>query len=304
MVVSCLKAGAKFPGTSIFGMDESNITALNYAAGNGNLACVERILQTANTTGRLPDIIDLADNQGKSPLFYASRYGYPEIVKYLLKKGATTESSTNNNEINGAVGTTPLIEACQNGHLEIVKMLMGSGANVYTQKQDGSDCVYMATQQGRLDVLKEVLAKHPDLGERPTFAGQLIIHRAAINGHLEYVKYIIETVKKEILNIKDKRFGRTPLMWAAANDHYEVVQYLIAQDATIEDTEYSGRTALDIAAYFGRLRITKLLINKKADTNNFCKLARQGKNAAQKGTLKEHSAIENYTKILMLTICN
>lgn len=50
-------------------------------------------------------------------------------------------------------------------------------------------------------------------------------------------------------------FSRTPLHAAAFAGHIECVQLLLAHDATVEDVDQSGRSALLLAAERGRVEV-------------------------------------------------
>jgi ankyrin repeat protein len=61
--------------------------------------------------------------------------------------------------------------------------------------------------------------------------------------------------------------GRTPLLYASAAGHYNIVQVLLNSNADINATDLDGRTALINAMDNGRDNIFSLLIEKGADVN-------------------------------------
>ena len=56
------------------------------------------------------------------------------------------------------------------------------------------------------------------------------LHRAAANGHLSVVEYLVN--QEADINAKD-RYEKTPLHLASSNGHLSVVEYLVNQEADI-----------------------------------------------------------------------
>ena len=73
------------------------------------------------------------------------------------------------------------------------------------------------------------------------FAGE--IHDAARNGDLEKVKTLVKDNPSLVFS-KDNANGGTPLHWATANDHKEVVQFLLANNADVNAKDNAGQTPL------------------------------------------------------------
>lgn len=64
--------------------------------------------------------INATDNQGRTSLFCAVKYGETEMVKYLLDKGA-------NPDIADSSMTFPLHESIDNADMDIVQLLVDYG---------------------------------------------------------------------------------------------------------------------------------------------------------------------------------
>lgn len=98
----------------------------------------------------------------------------------------------------------------------------------------------------------------------------------ARGGELENIEKFFKAQDKPLealKEVKDQYTESTPLHYAAANGHIDVVKYLLglvgedseAQSALISAQNDSGNTALHWAALNGNLDIVKLLCEAKAD---------------------------------------
>lgn len=84
----------------------------------------------------------------------------------------------------------------------------------------------------------------------------------------------------------DAQNGLSPLHMAAQGDHVECVKHLLQHKAPVDDVTLDYLTALHVAAHCGHYRVTKLLLDKRANPN-----ARALVNLAQ-STLTEHRSRE------------
>lgn len=79
------------------------------------------------------------------------------------------------------------------------------------------------------------------------FCGE--IHQAAKDGNLEKVKALLQT-NPRLVSSKDED-GRTPLHWAAAGGHKDVVVFLLSNEADIRAKDNSGETPYDLSTTHG-----------------------------------------------------
>lgn len=61
--------------------------------------------------------------------------------------------------------------------------------------------------------------------------------------------------------------GLSPLHMAAQGDHVECVKHLLQHKAPVDDVTLDYLTALHVAAHCGHYRVTKLLLDKRANPN-------------------------------------
>ena len=92
------------------------------------------------------------------------------------------------------------------------------------------------------------------------------LHRASFQGHFDILQYLVEqgaTIDKTTTPPGEW----TPLASAAANGQLEVVRYLLEQGADRDKADCDGRTPLHDAAREGHLETAMLLMSYGADLN-------------------------------------
>jgi hypothetical protein len=135
------------------GIDD-DFTLLIYAAANGYLLSVKRLLGS-DSTASLPEKSELlgmikADvhcgsrKAGQTALYFAAQNGHVEICKELIHHGA----DVNQNDVNGF---GPLYMACMKGHVACAKMLIDAGA--YAADFD-QEILLVAHGRGHVAVVK------------------------------------------------------------------------------------------------------------------------------------------------------
>ncbi|CAB3249987.1 unnamed protein product [Arctia plantaginis] len=110
------------------------------------------------------ELVNTPDNAGYTPLHYAARKGYTDICKLLLQNGAQIDAQTKSGQ------ASPLHKAAVAGKIETIQFLIQSGAQINKQDADG----------------------------------QTILHKAAINKHLDLFNYLLETYN-ELAIVKDNK---------------------------------------------------------------------------------------------------
>ncbi|CAK9027829.1 Ankyrin repeat domain-containing protein 39, partial [Durusdinium trenchii] len=83
---------------------------------------------------------------------------------------------------------------------------------------------------------------------------------AALNGDLPAVRGFVRQNRAAALSATNQKFGETALLWAAWQNHDDVVHFLIEAKADLDVANNDGRTALRWAARCGCLRSAGLLV--------------------------------------------
>ncbi|WP_147536279.1 ankyrin repeat domain-containing protein [Bacillus marasmi] len=118
-----------------------------------------------------------------------------------------------------------------------------------------------AIKNGQLETLRNLLEKEPEMLIWMTPFGTWL-HVAASHGHLEIIKYLINTGID--VNAQGGTFSTNALERAATKGYIDIVEYLINQNVEF-DTSEPDRNPLFAAIYGGHFDIVKLLVENQID---------------------------------------
>ena len=96
------------------------------------------------------------DNEGKTPLHWASYNGNTEIARLLIEQGADVNAADE-------YGITPLMSACDGGYVETARLLIEQGADVNAVDENlvtVIDNISYLSQPEIYDLLRESGAKN------------------------------------------------------------------------------------------------------------------------------------------------
>ncbi|KAI5616928.1 transient receptor potential cation channel, subfamily A, member 1a, partial [Silurus asotus] len=181
---------------------------------------------------------------GHFPIHAAAFAGAKKSMEVVLQKGEETGVPIERhiNYLDKSI-STPLHLAVRGGNLEVIKLCIAHGAKIDQQQCDKSTALHFACTQGAIEAVKVMLQAY----ERVC----------------------------DIINITDGAF-QTPLHKAAIFDHYDLVEYLISQlasllavpmfqGADIDFTDCKGHSPLLLATSCGAWRSVNLLLSHGAD---------------------------------------
>ncbi|XVF47798.1 hypothetical protein PTKIN_Ptkin03bG0139700 [Pterospermum kingtungense] len=212
-----------------------------------------------------------------SPLHYSAAQGRHEIVALLLESGVDIN-------LRNYRGQTALMQACQHGHWEVVQTLILFGANIHRADYlNGGTALHLAALNSHSRCIRLLLADYipsiPDCWDilrkksknkestsefdesslhevinRPADGGVTALHMAALNGHVEIVRLLLDlgasvtgVTLKDGTTIDLIGAGSTALHYAACGGSAQCCQILIARGASVTATNANGWTALMVA---------------------------------------------------------
>jgi ankyrin repeat protein len=179
----------------------------------------------------------------------------------LVLCSLTSCGRKNGTSTSGNVAPGQIFVAAQNGDLETVKSLLKVNPEL-VRKIDtlGVTPLHRAAQQGRIDVVRLLLASGADVNAQDKY-GNTPLHESALFGHKDVVALLLAS--KADVNALNKN-GETPLHRAAMTGHNEtghndVAELLLANGADVNAKDNGSTTPLQLAVVNGRQDMVELL---------------------------------------------
>ena len=127
-------------------------------------------------------------------------------------------------------GSTPLMVAAFEGDVAEAGRLIKEGADVKATNAYGADAMRLAADTANTDLIRLLLKAGAD-PESPNADGETALHLVARSGNVEAAKLLLKAGAK--VDAVEQFGGQTPLMWAAARRHPEMVELLLSKGANV-----------------------------------------------------------------------
>ncbi len=127
-------------------------------------------------------------------------------------------------------GSTPLQWAVFEGNIAQVKRLLAAGADPNAVNNYGVDAIQLAADASDTGLLRLLLKA----GANPNSVnadGETLLHLVARSGNLEAAKLLVNAGAQ--IDPRERFGGQTPLMWATARRHPDLVQLLASKGADV-----------------------------------------------------------------------
>ncbi|CAL4126416.1 unnamed protein product, partial [Meganyctiphanes norvegica] len=195
-------------------------TPLNWASWEGHRDVIQLLL--ANNAD-----VNKANNGGKTPLWESSGKGHSDVVQLLL---------ANNADVNKAdsAGKTPLYWASRMGHSNVIQLLLANNADVNMADNDGWTPLHWASGEGHSDIVQLLLDNNADVNKADNDGFGLT--RLTRMRRLTRLSEGFAGGAGQTVKIGQK-VGKTPLFWASGQDHSDVVQLLLANNADVNKAD-------------------------------------------------------------------
>lgn len=188
---------------------------------------------------------------GKPALVIAAFAGRADNVDMLLQAGAEVNRHSRS-------GDSALHAAAANGdHSDVVRVLLRNNADKESADAEGATPLMIAAANGREEILYKLLIAKASVDAKNRRTGHSALRDAAENGNVNNVQKLL--LAGASVDKRDAQ-GATPLMYASASKHSEVVDALIEASADVNAQTKSGRSPLEMGAIVGDLKIVRMLV--------------------------------------------
>ena len=260
--------------------DNDGFTALHHSARSS-------IYELVSLFANKGTDIHLKTNCGMNCLHIAAYNGHLNLCKKLIEKHKFDVNAADND------GWTALHNSAINDSYKLVSFFANVGTDIYLKTKYGENCLHIAALNGHLNLCKTLIKKHNfDVNAADndgwtalhysayydnyelvslftnegidihlkTKNGENCLHLAALNGHLNLCKTLIEKHKFDVNS--DSNNGWTALHYSANCGSYELVSLFAKEGIDIHMKTKNGESCLHIAALNGHLNLCKTLIKK------------------------------------------
>lgn len=182
--------------------------------------------------------------------FDAIRKGNSPRVAELVKRQPSLMAATYRN------GITPVLLAVYAKHRDVADLLLTTSGH--------QPNIFEAAATGRIDRVRELLAKDPSLIHAWSPDGWTALH---LNfNDLEMAKYLIDAGADLNVNSRNK-LNATPLQGAAANNWIDLAKVYLSRGANVNCRSEGGGSPLHEAAGNGFAEFARLLLDNGANVN-------------------------------------
>ncbi|XP_074799884.1 uncharacterized protein LOC141982068 isoform X7 [Natator depressus] len=253
-------------GASAADEDGEGMTAIHLAAKHGHISVLEALKGSIS-------LRITSTKTGFTALHVAAHYGQLDFVRDMLARGLATMHSEppkftsegqQVKEQGSESGFTPLHLAAQSGHESLVRLLLnypGVQVDCQTSLQQGWGPLHFAAKSGFLDSVRLLV----ESGATPTLEskeGRIPIQYAAAENHQEVVSFLMKRNSTTLKLIEDRKFIFDLMVCGKLNNNKAIEEFVLHSSAPL-DTAVKLSRAFNIAALKEKERAKDLLTAAK-----------------------------------------
>ncbi len=188
---------------------------------------------------------------GTTPLMRAVHGRHAEIAELLIAASADVDKAN-------SYGVTPLYVAARAGDPVATRLLLSAGANANTALPSGETVLMTAANAGNIDVVRALLTGGANVSLLD-LAEQRAQARVFESAGYTVARNPTAATNYADVNARERWYGRTALMIAAAEGHGDVVRLLIEAGSAVDLLDEEGSSALSLARSYGHLDVAATL---------------------------------------------
>jgi ankyrin repeat protein len=152
------------------------------------------------------------------------------VASALLCTAAASAAAASADEPRKPDGSTPLMWATFEGDAEEAARLLKEGADVKATNSYGVNALHLAADTANTELIRLLLKAGAD-PESPNADGETALHVVARSGDVDAAKLLLKAGAN--VDAVEQFGGQTPLMWAAARRHPQMVELLLSKGANV-----------------------------------------------------------------------
>lgn len=218
-------------------------------------------VQALLETQRGIELIPGQDIYKQTALHLAASRGNSGVVKELLKhiQNIAVVDSPDNEK------QTALFQASKNGHIEVVQQLIRAGSMVYRTDKDGNMAIHLAAEEGHLEIAKLLLDELPNqVNLAVKKLGEGLPRWPVEEGYLDPA--LFKALVKAHALVQDPEtssWRADPSTWATLGDQQTLETAVISKLRTFDEEQRSvASTTLMRAVKGGHADVVELLLDR------------------------------------------
>lgn len=214
--------------------DDSGNYILTYAVLFNKIDIVELLVDRGAK-------LDITDNDNRSVLYIAIKYGYSDMLRLLLDLNKTS-IGISIVDIQDVNGNTPLHYAIGSKNIDMCRMLIEHGeSNVNVKDNNGNTSLHLAVYSRDIDLCKLIIDNNGKIDSKNN-TGESALHMACNIEKDDIVEYLIKSGAD--INAKDYEYEYTPLLYAVNRNSSKITRILLQNGADPNKQDFFGNTAL------------------------------------------------------------